>query len=102
MLALYFGGMGARGRNYYNDVLRRYGYEREADEIQDLYLGGRKKEAAALVPADCVAGMNLIGDVGYVKERVAAYREQRRHRPQRPAGRAQRASGHRDPGRLIA
>ena len=73
MLALYFGGMGAKGRNFYNDVLRGYGYEREADEIQDLYLSGKKKEAAALVPADLVAGMNLVGDAGYVKERVAAY-----------------------------
>ena len=73
MLALYFGGMGARGRNFYNDVLRGYGYEREAAEIQNLYLSGKKKEAAALVPADLVAGMNLVGDAGYVKERVAAY-----------------------------
>jgi F420-dependent oxidoreductase-like protein len=73
MLTLYFGGMGAKGRNYYNDVLRGYGYEREADQIQDLYLGGRKKEAAALVPDELIAGMNLIGDEGYVKDRVAAF-----------------------------
>jgi F420-dependent oxidoreductase-like protein len=73
MLALYFGGMGARGRNYYNDVLRSYGYEREADQIQDLYLGGQRKEAAAMVPDELVAGMNLIGDEGYVRDRVAAF-----------------------------
>lgn len=73
MLALYFGGMGAPGRNYYNDVLRGYGYGREADQIQELYLGGRKKEAAGLVPADLVAGMNLIGSEAYVKDRVAAF-----------------------------
>jgi F420-dependent oxidoreductase-like protein len=75
MLALYYGGMGAKGKNFYNDVLRRYGYEKEADEIQDLFLGGSRKEAAALVPDELVAGMSLIGDAGFVKDRVAAYRE---------------------------
>ena len=65
--------MGARGRNYYNDVLRGYGFEKEAGEIQDLYLGGRKKEAAALVPKELVDGMSLVGDAGFVKDRVAAY-----------------------------
>jgi F420-dependent oxidoreductase-like protein len=75
MLALYYGGMGAKGKNFYNDVLRRYGYEKEADEIQDLYLGGSRTEAAALVPDELVAGMSLIGDAGFVKDRVAAYRE---------------------------
>lgn len=74
-LALYFGGMGARGGNYYNDVLRAYGYEKEAAEIQDLYLGGNKKEAAALVPKELVDGMSLIGDQGFVKERLAAYQQ---------------------------
>jgi F420-dependent oxidoreductase-like protein len=74
-LALYFGGMGAKGRNYYNDVLRRYGFEREADELPDLYLGGRRKEAAALVPQQLVDGMSLVGDEGFVKDRIAAYRE---------------------------
>ena len=75
MLALYYGGMGAKGKNFYNDVLRRYGYEKEADEIQDAYLGGDRKRAAALVPGELVAGMSLIGDAGFVKDRVAAYRE---------------------------
>jgi F420-dependent oxidoreductase-like protein len=75
MLALYFGGMGAKGKNFYNDVLRGYGYEKEADEIQDLYLGGKRKEAAALVPKELVDGMSLVGDAGYVKDRIAAYRE---------------------------
>jgi F420-dependent oxidoreductase-like protein len=74
-LALYFGGMGARGRNYYNDVLRGYGYAREADEIQDLYLGGRKEEAAARVPQELVDGMSLVGDERFVKDRIAAYAE---------------------------
>ena len=54
---------------------RRYGYEKEAEEIQDAYLGGDRKRAAALVPAELVAGMSLVGDAGYVKDRIAAYRE---------------------------
>jgi F420-dependent oxidoreductase-like protein len=73
-LALYFGGMGARGRNFYNDMLRRYGFEQEADEIQDLYLAGRKDEAAALVPQELVDGLSLVGDAAYVKDRVEAFR----------------------------
>jgi len=73
-LALYFGGMGARGRNFYNDMLCRYGFEEEAAEIQELYLSGRKDEAAALVPRELVDGLSLIGDAGYVKDRVEAFR----------------------------
>ncbi len=49
-LALYFGGMGARGQNFYNDVLRRYGFEQVADEIQDAFLGGDRKAAESMVP----------------------------------------------------
>ena len=75
MLALYFGGMGARGKNFYNDVLKRYGYEKEAEQIQDAYLGGDRKGAAALVPAELVAGMSLVGDAGFVKDRIEAYRD---------------------------
>ena len=75
MLALYYGGMGARGKNFYNDVLKRYGYEKEAEQIQDLYLGGDRKAAAAMVPKELVAGMSLIGDAGFVKDRIAAYRD---------------------------
>jgi F420-dependent oxidoreductase-like protein len=74
-LALYFGGMGARNANYYNEMLRRYGYEAEADEIQDLYLDGDRDAAAALVPQELVDAMSLVGDTGFVKERIAAYRE---------------------------
>jgi F420-dependent oxidoreductase-like protein len=73
MLTLYFGGMGAKGKNFYNDVLRRYGYEREAERIQDLYLEGHRKEAAALVPDDLLAALSLVGDPGFVRERVAAF-----------------------------
>jgi F420-dependent oxidoreductase-like protein len=75
MLALYYGGMGAKGKNFYNDVLRRYGYEKEAEQIQDLYLGGDRKAAATRIPDELVAGMSLIGDTGFVKDRIAAYRE---------------------------
>jgi F420-dependent oxidoreductase-like protein len=75
MLALYFGGMGAKGKNFYNDVLRRYGFDQVADEIQDAYLGGDRKAAAAMVPAELVEGMSLVGDAGFVKDRIAAYRE---------------------------
>jgi F420-dependent oxidoreductase-like protein len=75
MLALYFGGMGAPGTNFYNDVLRRYGFEEEATQIQDAYLGGDRKAAEAMVPAALVEGMSLIGDVGFVRDRIAAYRE---------------------------
>ena len=75
MLAMYFGGMGAKGRNYYNDVLKRYGFETEAERIQDLYLAGDRHGAEALVPRPLIDGMSLVGDIGFVKERVAAYRE---------------------------
>jgi F420-dependent oxidoreductase-like protein len=74
-LALYFGGMGARGRNFYNDVLKRYGYEREAEQIQNAYLSGDKTAAAAMVPAELVAGISLVGDESFVRDRIAAYRE---------------------------
>jgi F420-dependent oxidoreductase-like protein len=75
MIALYVGGMGAKGRNFYNDLAVRYGFEQEAEQIQDLYLSGRKEEAAGLVPPDWVACSNLVGPPGFVKERIAAYRE---------------------------
>ena len=75
MVALYVGGMGARGRNFYNDLARRYGYEAEAELIQDLYLDGKKDEAAAAVPESFLEATNLCGPEGYVKERLAAYKE---------------------------
>ncbi len=75
MLALYIGGMGARGRNFYNDLARRYGYEAEARQIQDLYLDGKKDEAAALVPDDLLAGTSLVGPEPYLRERLAALKE---------------------------
>ena len=75
MAALYIGGMGAKGRNFYNDLVSRYGWEAEAETIQDLYLEGHKEEAMAAVPDELLAATSLIGDAGYVRERVDAYRE---------------------------
>jgi F420-dependent oxidoreductase-like protein len=75
MVALYVGGMGARGRNFYNDLARRYGFEQEAQTIQDLYLAGRKDEAAAAVPPEFLELTSLIGPAGYVRERLDAFRE---------------------------
>ncbi|MFI0961284.1 LLM class F420-dependent oxidoreductase [Streptomyces sp. NPDC021080] len=72
-LALYIGGMGARGKNFYNDLACRYGFEEAAETIQDLYLSGRKAEAAAAVPDTLVHGVSLIGAPSWVKERVNAF-----------------------------
>lgn len=72
--ALYVGGMGAKGRNFYNNVFRRYGYEKEAEQIQNLYLDGKKDEAAALVPAEYLEATSLVGDEGRVRERIQAYK----------------------------
>lgn len=74
-LALYVGGMGAKGKNFYNDICREYGYEREADLVQDLYLAGKKDEAAAALPAEWLELGNLVGPPGLIKERIAAYRQ---------------------------
>ena len=73
--ALYVGGMGARGKNFYNDLARQYGFEEEAEKIQDLYLGGRKKEAEAAVPRAWLEAGNLVGPASYVRERIEAFRE---------------------------
>jgi F420-dependent oxidoreductase-like protein len=75
IFALYVGGMGARGKNYYNDLACQYGYEKEAKEIQDLYLGGNKRDAEAKVPLEWLEAANLVGPESYVKERIAAYAE---------------------------
>ncbi len=74
-VALYIGGMGARDKNFYNSICQKYGYVDEAIEIQDLYLDGKKQEAAAAVPAEMLANTNLVGPAGFVKERIAAYQE---------------------------
>jgi F420-dependent oxidoreductase-like protein len=74
-LALYIGGMGAKGRNFYNDLVCRYGFAEEAARIQELYLEGRKAEAAAIVPDELVAATSLVGPRSYVAERLAVYKE---------------------------
>ncbi|BBY57485.1 LLM class F420-dependent oxidoreductase [Mycolicibacterium sarraceniae] len=74
-LALYIGGMGAKGQNFYHKLATRYGYGEVADHIQDLFLSGRKAEAIAAVPDELVRNVNLIGPRGFVKERIAAFTE---------------------------
>jgi F420-dependent oxidoreductase-like protein len=74
-LALYIGGMGARNRNFYNSLVRRYGYEAEAAHIQDLYLAGKRKEATMAVPDALVDELHLIGPAGAVRDQLAAWRE---------------------------
>jgi len=71
--ALYIGGMGAKSKNFYNTLFQRYGYEEEAEIIQDLYLSGKKDEAAAAIPDDFLAATNLVGTEGFIKERLAAF-----------------------------
>jgi F420-dependent oxidoreductase-like protein len=72
-VALYVGGMGARNKNFYNDLFCRYGYEAAAKQIQDHYLDGRVKDAVAAVPDALLLAMSLIGPRSYVRERIAAY-----------------------------
>jgi F420-dependent oxidoreductase-like protein len=74
-LALYIGGMGAKGRNFYNDVARRCGYEEAAETIQDLYLSGKRTEAEAAVPDELLELLSLCGPESYIAERIAAFAE---------------------------
>ena len=73
--ALYIGGMGARGQNFYNTLARRYGYEAEADKIQDLYLDGKKVEAGAAIPDELIDMVSLCGLKDFVRDRIAAFRD---------------------------
>ena len=74
-LALYIGGMGARSKNYYNDLTKRLGYEAAAVKIQDLFLGGRRKEAEAAVPDALIDETSLVGSEERVKDRLEAWKE---------------------------
>src|SRR5262245_49371886 len=74
-LALYIGGMGAKGRNFYNSLVRRYGWEAEAERIQELYLGGSQREAIAAVPDELVDAVALVGPKERIRERLDAWRE---------------------------
>src|SRR6059036_1435914 len=75
MLALYIGGMGARGKNFYNELACRYGFEAAAKKIQDLYLDGKKAEATAAVPNELADEVSLVGPPGRIRARLAAWRE---------------------------
>jgi F420-dependent oxidoreductase-like protein len=72
-VALYVGGMGSRAKNYYNEVVARYGFADEARDIQDLYLTGKKLEAISRVPDALVDAIAIGGPPAYVRERVAAW-----------------------------
>jgi F420-dependent oxidoreductase-like protein len=74
-LALYVGGMGAKGRNFYNSLVRRYGFEEEAERIQELYLGGHHRDAIAAVPDELVDAVALVGPKERIRDRLDAWRE---------------------------
>jgi F420-dependent oxidoreductase-like protein len=74
-LALYVGGMGAKGRNFYNALVRRYGWETEAERIQELYLGGHHRDAIAAVPDELVDAVTLVGPKDRIADRLAAWQE---------------------------
>jgi F420-dependent oxidoreductase-like protein len=74
-VALYVGGMGSRKQNFYNALVRRYGFEEAADTVQELYLEGRKDEAAAALPAELIDTLCLVGPPDVVRERLAVYRD---------------------------
>jgi hypothetical protein len=75
MLALYVGGMGSRKKNFYNALVRRYGFEDAAQEVQDLYLDGKKDEAAAALPDELIDTVSLCGPREHVAERLSVYDE---------------------------
>jgi F420-dependent oxidoreductase-like protein len=75
LLALYVGGMGARGANFYNELVRRYGFEAEADRVQQLYLDGRQRDAIAAVPDALIDEVALIGPPERIRDRLGAWRE---------------------------
>ena len=75
MLALYIGGMGASGKNFYNSLTQRYGYEEAAAKIQELYLSGMKGEAAMTVPDELVDEIALVGPKERIAERLEPWRE---------------------------
>jgi F420-dependent oxidoreductase-like protein len=74
-IALYVGGMGAKGKNFYNELAVRYGFEEAAEVIQNLYIAGKKQEAESAVPEEFLRLVTLCGPRGFVAERVAAFKE---------------------------
>jgi F420-dependent oxidoreductase-like protein len=75
VIALYVGGMGSRKQNFYNQLVQRYGFEDAAKEVQDLYLEGKKDEAAAALPTDLIDRIAIVGPKDVCRERIAAYRD---------------------------
>ncbi|MEE8172523.1 MAG: LLM class F420-dependent oxidoreductase [Alphaproteobacteria bacterium] len=78
-LALYIGGMGAPGKNFYNDYAKRLGYEEAAEKIQQLYLTGKKAEAEAEVPEELIDAIALVGPPARIKERLAVWQDASKH-----------------------
>jgi F420-dependent oxidoreductase-like protein len=74
-LGLYIGGMGSRDKNFYNQMVRRYGFDDAAQEVQDLYLEGKKDEAMAAIPDDLIDTVSVCGPRDHVKERLRAYKD---------------------------
>ena len=74
-LALYIGGMGAKSRNFHNELVKRMGFEEAAERIQDLYLAGKKDEAMLAVPTELADEISLVGSVDRIKDRLNAWRE---------------------------
>jgi alkanesulfonate monooxygenase SsuD/methylene tetrahydromethanopterin reductase-like flavin-dependent oxidoreductase (luciferase family) len=74
-IALYVGGMGSREQNFYNQLVQRYGFEDAARRVQDLYLDGKKDEAAAALPGELIDMITLCGPKEHVRDRLAAFRE---------------------------
>jgi alkanesulfonate monooxygenase SsuD/methylene tetrahydromethanopterin reductase-like flavin-dependent oxidoreductase (luciferase family) len=75
VLALYVGGMGSREANFYNRLVARYGYEAEAARVQQLYLEGKRRDAAAAVPDALIDEVALVGTRERIRDRLDAYRE---------------------------
>src|SRR5437764_6472534 len=73
-IALYVGGMGSREKNFYNEVVQRYGFEKAAREVQDLYLEGKRDEAMAAIPDELIDTVSLAGPKDFVRDRLAVYR----------------------------
>ncbi len=75
LIGFYVGGMGAKSKNFYNDLFKRYGWVDEAEKIQDLFLSGKREEAYAAVPDEYIDLANLIGDEAHIRSRIAKYKE---------------------------
>ena len=75
MLAFYVGGMGAKGQNYHTKLFARFGFEAEAEKIQDLFLDGKQDEAVGVVPEEFADEISLIGPPERIKDRLQAWED---------------------------